>query len=119
VFVFISPWCESYLETSRPELSASCRKAREQVDSLAKAVPARWLGIASGLWATQDDLRAYKVQYKTKIPLALDESGVWFRSFRVMKVPTVLVADAGGTIVRRFEGFDAGLAHALSRVATK
>ena len=59
------------------------------------------------------------MQYKTKIPLALDESGDWFRSFRVMKVPTVLVADSSGNIVHRFEGFDAGLPSELSKLEGK
>jgi thiol-disulfide isomerase/thioredoxin len=119
VFVFISPWCESYLATSRPSLSTSCRQVREQIDSLSQSVRARWLGIASGLWATKEDLSAYEAQYKTKIPLALDESGVWFRSFRVMNVPTVLIADANGKIVRRIEGFDSGLSNELRSIASK
>lgn len=119
VLVFISPWCESYLATSRPGLSTSCRQVREQIDSLAQDVNARWLGIASGLWATKDVLSAYKAQHKMKIPLALDESGVWFRSFRVMNVPTVLIADADGTIVRRIEGFDAGLPRELTSIVSK
>jgi thiol-disulfide isomerase/thioredoxin len=119
VLVFISPWCESYLATSRPGLSTSCRQVREQIDSLTQSVEARWLGVASGLWATKEDLNAYQTQHKTKIPLALDESGVWFRSFRVMNVPTVVIADADGKIVRRIEGFDASLPSELQRMAGK
>ena len=43
VLVFPSPWCESYLSTSRPGLSANCRAVREQVDKLAKGlVRAGW-----------------------------------------------------------------------------
>jgi len=52
VLVFLSPWCESYLATSRPQVAANCRAARLQVAGLAKAGTARWLGVASGLWAT-------------------------------------------------------------------
>jgi hypothetical protein len=84
---------------------------REQVDTLAKRTTrVRWLGVASGLWATQDDLRSYRDKYKPAIPLTLDESGELFRTFRVMNVPTLLVADAKGRIVRRVEGRDARLA---------
>jgi thiol-disulfide isomerase/thioredoxin len=119
VLVFMSPWCESYLATSRPAVSTRCRQVRKQIDSLTTGIQARWLGIASGLWATKEDLSAYKGQYKTKIPLAVDESGVWFRSFRIMNVPTVLIGDADGKIVRRIEGFDAGLPGELKRVANK
>jgi thiol-disulfide isomerase/thioredoxin len=117
VLVFVSPWCESYLEKSRPEASKSCRQVREQIESVAKDLDVRWLGIASGLWATPDDLSDYRTQYKVTIPLALDDSGVWFRSFRVMHVPTLLVADGGGKIVRRVDGFDAKLPAELRRIA--
>jgi hypothetical protein len=82
---------------------------------LIQGINARWLGIASGLWATKGDLSAYESEYKTKIPLALDESGAWFRSFRVMSVPTVLIADADGRIVRLIEGFDAEWPDELQR----
>jgi thiol-disulfide isomerase/thioredoxin len=34
VLVFISPWCESYLATTRPAVSAKCRAAREEVSTL-------------------------------------------------------------------------------------
>lgn len=110
VLVFMSPWCEWYLETSRPGLARKCRQVREQVDALARRESGvRWLAIASGLWATRDDLVDYRAKYKTEIPLTLDESGAIFRSFQVMNVPTLLIADANGKIVRRIDGFDADL----------
>jgi hypothetical protein len=101
--VFISPWCESYLATTRPELSANCRHTREQVSAAAAAPDVRWIGIASGLWANAEDLRKYQAEYKVTIPLTLDASGAIFRAFRVNNVPTVLIADAQGRIVRRIE----------------
>jgi quercetin dioxygenase-like cupin family protein/peroxiredoxin len=101
VLVFLSPWCESYLATTRPAISASCRRTREQVDELAEDRRVRWIGIASGLWASADDLRKYRDEYKIGIPLTLDESGALFRAFRVADVPTVLIADAQGTLIRR------------------
>jgi thiol-disulfide isomerase/thioredoxin len=104
VLVFLSPWCESYLATTRPEVSSNCRRMREQVTALASERDARWLGIASGLWATPDDLRQYRSKYHVDLPLALDESGALFRSFNVSQVPTALIVDAGGRIVRRVEG---------------
>jgi thiol-disulfide isomerase/thioredoxin len=119
VLVFMSPWCESYLAKSRPAASKSCRQVREQIESVAKDLDVRWLGIASGLWATKDDLSDYKAQYKATIPLALDDTGVWFRSFRVMNVPTILVADADGKIVRRVNGFNPELPADLRRIAEK
>jgi len=111
VLVFLSPWCESYLAATRPDASATCRSAREQFTALSGDPRLRWLGIASGLWANSQDLRQYRTQYKVTIPLTLDASGQVFRAFRVNEVPTVLIADAGGRIVRRIEGsaaLDAG-----------
>jgi thiol-disulfide isomerase/thioredoxin len=102
VLVFLSPWCESYLATTRPTISASCRRTREQVSALAQDQRVRWIGIASGLWASAEDLRQYRNDYKVRIPLTLDESGALFRTFGVADVPTVLIADAQGKLVRRF-----------------
>jgi thiol-disulfide isomerase/thioredoxin len=102
--VFLSPWCESYLATTRPEVSASCRNIREQISTLASDPRIRWIGIASGLWANRGDLRDYRARYKVSIPLTLDESGAEFRVFRVNDVPTIVVADDQGRIVRRVDG---------------
>ena len=104
ILVFLSPWCESYLATTRPEVSANCRKIRAQFTALGNDPRVRWLGIASGLWANTDDLRQYRTKNEVTIPLTLDSSGELFRAFRVNDVPTVLIADAHGRIVRRIEG---------------
>lgn len=114
VLVFLSPWCESYLAKSRPQLSQSCRAVREQADALVRSRgDLRWLGVASGLWAAQDDLIDYQRKYKVGIPLTLDDSGQLFRSFRVMHVPTVLLVDAQGKVTRRIEGAQSPLASHL------
>lgn len=102
--VFLSPWCESYLATSRPEASANCRDMRAQFTALGGDPRVRWLGIASGLWANSQDLEGYRKQYQVTIPLTLDASGNLFRTFRVNDVPTVLIAGADGRILRRLEG---------------
>ncbi len=106
VLVFLSPWCESYLATTRPEVSLNCRRMREQVAASADAGGVRWIGIASGLWATPKDLREYRAKYPVGIPLVLDESGALFRSFDVTEVPVAMIADASGRIVRRIEGIE-------------
>jgi peroxiredoxin len=116
VLVFFSPWCETYLAGSRPEVGARCGQVREQVDALARErTDVRWLGVASGLWAVEGELADYRAQYETPIPLMLDESGEWFRAFDVMDMPTVLVADEDGRIVRRVDGYDAEWPAALER----
>jgi hypothetical protein len=103
VLVFLSPWCESYLETTRPTVSKQCRIAREEVEALRTDHHVRWLGVASGLWATPEDLQEYRAKYKVSIPLTLDESGALFREFRVTNTPTLIVADSQGRIVRRVD----------------
>ena len=119
VLVFLSPWCESYLATSRAAMSENCRKVREQVDALAKQDPGvRWLGIASGIWATKEDLSKYQTDYKVRIALALDESGALFRTFGVRRVPTVLVIDSRGMIKSRIAGDDARLPAQLQAVSS-
>lgn len=107
VLVFLSPWCESYLATSRPGLSADCRDVRAKVAGLAKKSGSRWLGVASGLWASRTELAKYRSDYQVAIPLTLDDSGSLFRQFRVMTVPTVVIADENGKIVQRLEGHSA------------
>jgi peroxiredoxin len=116
-FVFLSPWCEDYLEQSRPAVSASCRDVREQVEELANENAVRWLGIASGLWATQDDLREYRDTYHVTLPLTLDESGELFRSFDVRSVPTVVITDRDGRIIRRIEGSEPRLQTVLQSLS--
>jgi thiol-disulfide isomerase/thioredoxin len=113
VLAFLSPWCESYLESSRPQLSADCRAAREASQAHAADPALRWLGVASGLWASPQDLTSYRDQFHVTIPLTLDESGTLFREFRVMTVPTLVLIDGNGRIVRRVVGAAAGSPEAL------
>jgi hypothetical protein len=53
------------------------------------------------------------------MPLALDASGTVFRRFRVMHVPTLLLIDAQGHVVRRIEGVDAQLPNELKALAAQ
>jgi thiol-disulfide isomerase/thioredoxin len=106
VLMFLSPWCESYLAKSRPAIADSCRAAREQADVLAHDANVHWLGIASGLWASHDELADYQREHRIAMPLALDDSGALFRRFRVMHVPTFIVLDAQGHVVSRSETAD-------------
>ena len=117
--VFFSPWCETYLAGSRPDVGVLCRQVREQVDAVAKErADVRWLGVASGLWAVQRELEDYRTKYETPIPLTLDETGDWFRTFDVMDVPTVFLADEDGRLVRRVDGYEAEWPSELRRLAT-
>jgi len=120
VLVFLSPWCESYLEKSRPGRSRACRAAREAIEArLAKDSATHYLGIASGLWASREDLEEYRSKEKVALPLALDETGELFRTFGVREVPQILVVDRDGRIVERLSSAGAPLEEALARLAKR
>lgn len=104
VLVFMSPWCEGYLKESRPAMSVECREVREQTEKLAPASSARWVDIASGLWADAQDLKSYQSKNAVKIPVALDASGNLFRGYSVTRVPTVVVLGPDGKERRRASG---------------
>ena len=111
--VFLSPWCETYLTMSQPQTAAACRAVRETLETYARDRSVRVLGVAMGLWATKEDLAGYQRKTRTASPLTLDESGDLFRAFKVTGVPTVILADAKGRIVKRVDG-EAGLGPALA-----
>jgi peroxiredoxin len=118
VLVFLSASCESYLKASNPTAAANCQHMREQVDALASQHGARWLGIAQGLWITPEDLRQYRDAYHVGIPLSLDEYGALFRAFAVTSVPSALVADGSGRVVRRIEASEISASDALHDAVT-
>jgi peroxiredoxin len=111
--VFLSPWCESYFAQSRPARAHACASARTQVEALAADSRVRWVGIASGLWATREEVAAYRDKYKVSYPLVLDESGALFRAFKVTEVPVVVVLDGDARVQRRVDDVDTGLRAAL------
>jgi peroxiredoxin len=113
VILFLSPWCESYLAKSRPQRAAQCRLAREQSQSLASNTQARWVGIASGLWASNEDLIAYRDEKHIGMPLTLDETGSLFRTFGVTDVPVLLLVEPGGRVSRRIDQITDHLADQL------
>jgi len=114
VIWFLSPWCESYLAKSRPKRAAACQAAREQGERLSKDGRARWVGIASGLWATAEHLDTYRKDNQVGIPLSLDETGVIFRSFGVTNVPTLMIVDGKGRITKRIDRVTADFPERLS-----
>jgi len=114
VLMFVSPWCESYLEKSRPQRAQACRSAREQSERLAREGRWRWVGIASGLWSSEAELAAYAKDSNVSIPLSLDETGDLFRRFGVTEVPTLIVVGADGRVRSRIDTVTADLQSQLS-----
>ena len=112
--IFLSPWCESYFAQSRPARASACASARTQVEALAADSGTRWVGIASGLWATREEVAQYRDQHKIAYPIVLDESGSLFRAFDVISVPVVIVLDAEGRVRQRVDRVDKDLRAALA-----
>jgi len=96
--VFFSPWCESYLAESRPEVSVACRRAREAVEKEAAEGERKWIAVSDRLWATEGDLEQYRTDSGTLVRLALDATGEIFRRFGVRQIPTIALIDADGRI---------------------
>lgn len=94
--VFFATWCESYLEKSRPAVSAACQRVRKSVDKLVQAGNIQWIGVASGIWTSESDLQDYKQTTKTTLPLALDKTGTLFGRFGIRQIPTVVLIDGDG-----------------------
>jgi peroxiredoxin len=116
VLAFLSPWCESYFEKTRPQSSAQCKAVREQLVAHGSDTGVRWVGIAAGLWASAQDLREYRDKHTIKVPLALDGDGKLFLRYGVRQMPAVIVLDANGKVLRRLD-LDALQGRSLTDVA--
>ncbi|HEY6774340.1 MAG TPA: redoxin domain-containing protein [Oxalicibacterium sp.] len=117
--VFTAPWCESYLSQSRPEVAQACRRVRLESEQLAKKGNVEWLTIASGLWASEQDLLDYKKTNGFAMPLALDANGILFRTFNITKIPTVVLLDANNRIVQLLGPNDVELDKAVQTLQRK
>lgn len=113
VLAFLSPWCESYFVRTRPQSSAQCRALRELLVRHGRDRSVRWIGVAQGLWASEQDVRAYRDEHRIPVPVTLDGDGTWFRRFGIHRVPVVIVVAADGRIERRIDRIDDGTAALL------
>jgi len=103
VLVFFSPWCETYLEKSRPQSAAQCKAVREQLVTYGSDARVRWIGIAAGLWASAQDVLEYRDKHAILAPLILDGDGALFRRYGVRQMPAVIVLDANGSELRKLD----------------
>lgn len=115
VIAFITEWCESYLQESRPQASQACQKTREALSLASRKLgnDVQWLTVVSRVWTTEAGLGEYRKTHRIETPLVLDASGEIFQHFGIMEVPTVIMVDTHGRILERFEGYDPKLARAL------
>jgi peroxiredoxin len=116
VLLFLSPWCEGYLEKSRPADGAACRAAREAVSKSVTSGRSEAIGIASGLWADADAVTAFVSKATFPAPVVLDKDGALFRKYGVNRVPTVVELDREGRVVGRFDSTGKDFGEQLSRL---
>ena len=99
--VFLSSWCEWYLEKTRPETAKACARVRLDVETLSRQRNnIDWVGVAGGPWATAADLADYQAKHKVSLPIGLDVSGKLFRAFGIRDIPTIILIDATGKVLR-------------------
>jgi peroxiredoxin len=111
--LFTSVWCETYLKSTEPESVESCRRVREEVDHLSQADRVEWLGVATHLWTTPEDLGTYQAKMKTRVPMAVDSDGLAFRVFGIGRLPAVALIAADGRLVRIIGPDETDLASAI------
>jgi thiol-disulfide isomerase/thioredoxin len=116
ILLFLSPWCEGYLEKSRPADGAACRAAREAVSKSAKTGQSEVVGIASGLWADADAVTSFVSKTSFPAPVVLDKDGALFRRYGVNRVPTVVEMDREGRVIRRFDPTEKDFGREISRI---
>jgi len=116
--VLFAPWCESYLAETRPAVSSACRRVRTDADKLVASLGDRvqWVGVASGLWASRQDLGDYAKATRTALPLSLDQDGSVFAAFGAREIPSVVLIDRTGRIARVLGPEDRGLGEAVRSV---
>jgi peroxiredoxin len=97
---FSATWCESYMKSTQPDEAAKCQRGREQVDKLAADRSIEWVGVMSHLWTTPKELADYESEMKPRVPLAVDSTGVAFRTFGVKRFPAVALIDTDGRFIK-------------------
>lgn len=116
--VLFAPWCESYLAETRPAVSSACRRVRLDADKLVAFLGGRVqrVGVASGLWASKQDLGDDAKAMRTALPLSLDPDGSVFAAFGAREIPSVVLIDRAGRIAQVLGPEDRGLGEAVQAV---
>jgi hypothetical protein len=117
--LFMSVWCESYLKHTEPESVERCKRVREQVDRLSQAGTVEWLGVATHLWTTPEDLGKYQTRMQTRVPLAVDREGMAFRVFGIRRMPAVALIGADGRLVRIVDPDETDLTAVVEQLAAR
>ncbi|MBU2704978.1 TlpA family protein disulfide reductase [Zooshikella marina] len=96
--VFFGPWCEWYLEKTKPKTSKACTQVRELLESKPSISNIRWVTVSTNLWSSVTDLKEYRKRYRTTMPIVFDKDGALFKQFGVSQIPTIAIIDPDGKI---------------------
>ncbi len=112
---FFTPWCESYVSDSFPEMSRECDSARKKVLELYQQHQntSRFIGISSRYSVGPKGVEYYRDKYEIPFLLAYDASDELFRTYKVRHFPTHVIVDANGIIRLREKGDNNELAGAI------
>lgn len=96
---FTSTWCDWYLADSRPEMSAACSKAQQNLSQLAAQLPGPPLKvIVNHLWTDDKAVTEFTQKYRLTLPVSIDQHGVLFRQFNVRRLPTLVQIKDGKVV---------------------
>ncbi len=109
---FFSPWCESYVKDSYPDMARECVEARQNIAELHEMLGdrVRFVGIGSRYSARAESTQFYRDKHDIKFPLAFDATDQVFRAYKVRHFPTIIIVGRNGVIRHRVEGSNIGLA---------
>ncbi len=89
---FLAPWCDWYLEESRPDVRENCIAGQRLTNELsAKYTGLVWRGISTRLWTKEKELNEYREKFHVSYHLDIDESNELLIKHRVKDFPTLIV----------------------------
>ncbi|MDE8604846.1 redoxin domain-containing protein [Marinomonas sp. RSW2] len=116
--VFFGPWCEWYLEETEPKTSQACTRVRELLEEKSTASNIQWVTVSTNLWASVDELKDYRVNYGTSLPIVFDADGSLFKQFGVNQLPTITLIDPDGKVSLKSSIQDDDFGVALKTIST-
>ena len=98
---FFATWCDWYLAEKRPAMSKACTSAQQTLNDLARTYPQyQWVGVASRMWTSRKELGEYRDKYAVTYPMHVDASNETYLKFSVKQVPTLVILENGGEVLR-------------------
>ena len=100
---FFTPWCESYVSETFPEMAQECSDARQHVQELYESYNGKilFIGISSRYSAEVRSVERYRDKFNIPFALAFDASDSVFSAYGVRHFPTHVVIGKSGKIQHR------------------